>query len=208
MDQKSHQGQTRNVHWRSLLRRQSFVRLVHSPCRQSGAHQASSVGLIPFVYTSLSLSCLLRWSAPGLTKPSFEEAMKQKFKPAKKGESFGPSCQYTNRHGCLSYCAYFGIGYRGKYDSPSCCMVIYVFVDESLVESICDYPRLLAAVPACSMLVLTSLVLLTTRSWHLLCVVEFDPGCEAMIYTTDGTPLQGERHMSSLLLGSTHIVQV
>jgi hypothetical protein len=25
--------------------------------------------------------------------------------------------------------------------------------------------------------------------------VEFDPGCEAMIYTTDGTPLQG---MSSL----------
>jgi hypothetical protein len=22
-------------------------------------------------------------------------------------------------------------------------------------------------------------------------IVEFDPGCEAMIYTTDGTPLQG-----------------
>ncbi|KAI0753803.1 hypothetical protein C8Q74DRAFT_1373733 [Fomes fomentarius] len=52
------------------------------------------------------------WSAPGLTKPSFEEAMKQKFKPAKKGESFGPS-------------------------------------------------------------------------------FEFDPGCEAMVFTTDGTPLQG-----------------
>lgn len=33
------------------------------------------------------------WSAPGLSKPSFEEAMKQKFKPAKKGESFGPSCK-------------------------------------------------------------------------------------------------------------------
>ena len=33
------------------------------------------------------------WSAPGLTKLSFEEAMKQKFKPAKKGDSFGPSCE-------------------------------------------------------------------------------------------------------------------
>ena len=31
------------------------------------------------------------WSAPGLSKPSFEEAMKQDFKPAKKGDSFGPS---------------------------------------------------------------------------------------------------------------------
>ncbi|THH30155.1 hypothetical protein EUX98_g4044 [Antrodiella citrinella] len=52
------------------------------------------------------------WSAPGLTKPFFDEAMKQKFKPAKKGDSFGPS-------------------------------------------------------------------------------FEFDPGCEAMIFSTDGTPLQG-----------------
>jgi len=33
------------------------------------------------------------WSAPGLTKPTFEEAMKQQFKPAKKGDSFGPSCK-------------------------------------------------------------------------------------------------------------------
>ena len=33
------------------------------------------------------------WSAPGLSKPSFQEAMKQKFKPAKKGDSFGPSCK-------------------------------------------------------------------------------------------------------------------
>jgi alpha-mannosidase len=35
------------------------------------------------------------WSAPGLTKPTFEEAMKQKYKPAKKGDSFGPSCKST-----------------------------------------------------------------------------------------------------------------
>lgn len=36
---------------------------------------------------------LLVWSAPGLSKPSFKEAMKQDFKPAKKGDSFGPSCK-------------------------------------------------------------------------------------------------------------------
>lgn len=34
---------------------------------------------------------LKAWSAPGLSKPSFEEAMKQEFRDAKKGESFGPS---------------------------------------------------------------------------------------------------------------------
>jgi hypothetical protein len=33
------------------------------------------------------------WSAPGLAKPSFREAMKHEFKPAKKGDSFGPSCK-------------------------------------------------------------------------------------------------------------------
>ncbi|KAI9447174.1 glycosyl hydrolases family 38 N-terminal domain-containing protein [Lactarius psammicola] len=61
---------------------------------------------------------LQRWSAPGLTKPSFEEALKHDFQPAKKGESIGPS----------------------YYDRVQ---------------------------------------------------FEFDPGCEAMIYTTGGTPLQG-----------------
>jgi alpha-mannosidase len=33
------------------------------------------------------------WSAPDRSKPSFAEAMKQKFKPAKKGDQFGPSCK-------------------------------------------------------------------------------------------------------------------
>jgi alpha-mannosidase len=33
------------------------------------------------------------WSAPGMSKPTFKEAMKQEFKPAKKGDSFGPSCE-------------------------------------------------------------------------------------------------------------------
>src|SRR5258708_5060465 len=35
------------------------------------------------------------WSAPGRSKPSFDEAMKQEFKPATKGDSFGPSCTFS-----------------------------------------------------------------------------------------------------------------
>jgi alpha-mannosidase len=38
---------------------------------------------------------LERWSAPGLTKPSFAEALKNEFQPAKKGESIGPSCEWA-----------------------------------------------------------------------------------------------------------------
>ena len=34
------------------------------------------------------------WSAPGRSKPTFEEAMRNKFKSAKKGDHFGPSCMY------------------------------------------------------------------------------------------------------------------
>ena len=40
------------------------------------------------------------WSAPGRSKPSFQEAMKQKFRAAKKGEQFGPSCK-SARHPIL-----------------------------------------------------------------------------------------------------------
>jgi hypothetical protein len=36
---------------------------------------------------------LQRWSAPGISKPTFQEALKQDFQPAKKGESIGPSCE-------------------------------------------------------------------------------------------------------------------
>ncbi|KAL5496105.1 AMS1 [Sanghuangporus vaninii] len=75
------------------------------------------------------------WSAPGLTKPSFEEAMKQKFRPAKKGDSFGPS--WTNHWWkvTLNIPAYWQQYERVQF--------------------------------------------------------EFDPGCEAMVFMTDGTPLQG-----------------
>ena len=34
-----------------------------------------------------------RWSAPGISKPTFQEAIKQDYQPAKKGESIGPSCE-------------------------------------------------------------------------------------------------------------------
>ncbi|KAF8064431.1 glycoside hydrolase family 38 protein [Lyophyllum atratum] len=67
------------------------------------------------------------WSAPGLTKPTFAEAMKQKFKPAKK----------TNHWWKVSVNI---PGYWQQYERVQ---------------------------------------------------FEFDPGCEAMIFTTDGVPLQG-----------------
>lgn len=38
------------------------------------------------------------WSAPGQSKPTFDEAKKQKYKPAKKGEEFGPSWVCRLRH--------------------------------------------------------------------------------------------------------------
>jgi hypothetical protein len=64
----------------------------------SGGHFAD-VNLSSILFThridSLEHVKLQVWSAPGLTKPTFEEAMKQKFKPAKKGDSFGPSCMLS-----------------------------------------------------------------------------------------------------------------
>lgn len=75
------------------------------------------------------------WNAPGLTKPSFREAMKQEFKPAKKGDSFGPS--WTNHW------------WKVTLKIPSYWQ---------------QYERV---------------------------QFEFDPGCEAMIFSTDGVPLQG-----------------
>jgi alpha-mannosidase len=33
------------------------------------------------------------WSPKAGEKPSFEDAKKQKYKPAQKGDTFGPSCE-------------------------------------------------------------------------------------------------------------------
>ncbi|KAH7105393.1 glycosyl hydrolases family 38 N-terminal domain-containing protein [Auriculariales sp. MPI-PUGE-AT-0066] len=75
------------------------------------------------------------WSAPGRTKPLFAEAMKQNFKPAKKGDRYGPS--WTNHW--FKVCLKIPGDYT-KYERVQ---------------------------------------------------FEWDPNCEAMIFTTDGTPLQG-----------------
>ncbi|CCM00538.1 uncharacterized protein FIBRA_02572 [Fibroporia radiculosa] len=84
------------------------------------------------------------WSAPGLSKPTFEEAMRQKFMPAKKGDSFGPS-----------WVCYLG---RARLTNH------WWKVSITIPASFQKYERV---------------------------QFEFDPGCEAMIYTTDGIPLQG-----------------
>ncbi|KAI0032015.1 glycoside hydrolase family 38 protein [Vararia minispora EC-137] len=76
------------------------------------------------------------WSAPELTKPSFEEAMKQSFRDVRKGESFGPS--WTNH--------WFKVHMKIPSDWEK-------------------YERV---------------------------QLEFDPDCEAMVFTTGGTPLQGK----------------
>ena len=54
------------------------------------------------------------WSAPGLSKPLFKEAMQQTFKPAKKGDSFGPSCEFFP---CQSNMICVSLDEKG-YDCP------------------------------------------------------------------------------------------
>ncbi|KAG0143248.1 hypothetical protein CROQUDRAFT_661493 [Cronartium quercuum f. sp. fusiforme G11] len=75
------------------------------------------------------------WSAPGRTKPTFAEAIKQKYTKLSKGFKFGPS--WTNH--------WVRASLNVKKD----------WRDKEVVQ------------------------------------FEFDPGCEAMIFTTEGLPLQG-----------------
>ncbi|KZV60805.1 glycoside hydrolase family 38 protein [Peniophora sp. CONT] len=75
------------------------------------------------------------WSAPGLTKPSFSEAIKQSYRSVHKGESFGPS--WTNH---------------------------WFKISLNVPEEFDKYEQV---------------------------QFEFDPGCEGMVFTSDGTPLQG-----------------
>ncbi|KAH7922134.1 glycoside hydrolase family 38 protein [Leucogyrophana mollusca] len=91
------------------------------------------------------------WSAPGLTKPLFDEAIKQKFKPAKKGDSFGPSWVSGGPHPCINLLNCIQTNHWWK------------------------------------------ITLNIPREWEKYerVQLEFDPGCEAMIFSTDGVPLQG-----------------
>lgn len=75
------------------------------------------------------------WSAPGLTKPPFDEAKRQTYKPAKKGDVFGPS--WTNH---------------------------WFRVTLNIPKEWEEYERV---------------------------QLEFDCSGEAMVFTTDGDPLQG-----------------
>ncbi|KAG6847892.1 hypothetical protein H0H93_005147, partial [Arthromyces matolae] len=113
------------------------------------------------------------WSAPGLSKPTFEEAMKQKFKSARKGDSFGPSwVKHT--------AAVVSLRTESNID-----------VDRRTTGG--RFP--LISLRLGSVTSVYSVRLLVHRSLNNLTLfihsVEFDPGCEAMIYSTDGTPLQG-----------------
>jgi hypothetical protein len=93
------------------------------------------------------------WSAPGLTKPTFEEAMEQKYKPAKKGDLFGPSCELSSPQFLLNtYLKAMVSVHRGRafvYVPEKKTDVIWI--DESLVESTRDNPWLLDSVRACAM---------------------------------------------------------
>ncbi|KAG9126701.1 Glycoside hydrolase, 38 vacuolar alpha mannosidase [Ceratobasidium sp. 392] len=91
------------------------------------------------------------WSAPGRTKPSFKEAMKHEFRPAKKGQQFGPSC--TNHWWKVT---------------------VKIPAEWEKYERVQCRPFILRR-------------LIRTHDF----AVEFDPGCEAMIFTTSGVPLQG-----------------
>lgn len=119
-----------------------FLRLaaasVDAQARVDGGHFSDvNLSSVLFIHRKddQSLVKLQVWSAPGLTKPSFQEAMKQSFKYAQKGDSFGPS--WTNH---------------------------WWKVTLTIPEYWQQYERV---------------------------QFEFDPGCEAMIYSTDGVPLQG-----------------
>ncbi|SCV71207.1 BQ2448_2795 [Microbotryum intermedium] len=90
------------------------------------------------------------WSSPGRTKTPFKEAIEQKYKPAKKGDHFGPSWSHH-----------------------------WFRVTINLPRSWADAERV---------------------------QLEWDPGCEAMVYDTEGLTLQGitggfgvDRHIDFIL---------
>ncbi|RXW22273.1 hypothetical protein EST38_g3570 [Candolleomyces aberdarensis] len=94
------------------------------------------------------------WSAPGLSKPTFEEAMQQKFRTAKK----------VGKHSVMKGVLVDDDDARGTpldhlgYTNHWWKVTVYIPEDWKKYEQI---------------------------------QFEFDPGCEAMIYTVDGLPLQG-----------------
>ncbi|SGY50301.1 BQ5605_C001g00869 [Microbotryum silenes-dioicae] len=115
------------------------------------------------------------WSSPGTTKTPFQEAIKQKFKPAKKGDHFGPSWSQS-----VSF-----IYYR-------------VPVTEALILN--------TKRDTCSHWFRITINLPSAWANADRVQLEWDPGCEAMVYDTEGLTLQGitggfgvERHIEFIL---------
>jgi len=85
MDQGSYETTAEQLPRRPFLRCQPFFHTLHSSPRWDELCWVKSASLIFSVHSfPCRVSTTCRWSAPGLSKPSFEEAMKQKFKTAKK----------------------------------------------------------------------------------------------------------------------------
>lgn len=97
MEQGIDEWSARHLWWVVVWVARHCSRLIVDDVASVGGHfsdiNLSSALYIHRLYDSEHVK-LEVWSAPGLSKPSFEEAMKQTFKPAKKGISLGPS--WTN----------------------------------------------------------------------------------------------------------------
>jgi hypothetical protein len=96
------------------------------------------------------------WSAPGLTKPSFEEAMKQEFTPAKKGQQFGPSCMLPNSFVKLASCTNLAL-HLGVRSCRCSYNVEYTdkHLDQPLVEGVGENTCRVGEVRTCSVQVLS-----------------------------------------------------
>ncbi len=101
---------------------------------------------------------ITKWSAPGISKPTFNEAVG---KIDKEG-------------GIISKGYLFGLSWTNHW------LKVEITIPEEARSSeqvICERPHLV-------------------RSQYLM-IVEFDPSCEALIFSLDGTPLHGESSVTT-----------
>jgi hypothetical protein len=98
MGQESDTRPTQQFPWQALFKLIPFVWFNHSAdCEEFVNLRVWATGQPKFYFNHLILYSS-NWSAPGLSKPTFEEAMQQKFKPAKKvGVLFAFLVSYLKR---------------------------------------------------------------------------------------------------------------
>ena len=91
----------------------------------------------------------------------------------------------------LNYCRHTPLGACLYLD----CYVIWLLIDtrvvQPLVQDHCAYPTRVERLRTRPMYAYPYITCVTVYTSTEASQVEFDPGCEAMIYTVDGTPLQG-----------------